>query len=232
YEWNGTELASGFKFNDGSWSGNINWGAGEESALVLGEEYGLADFGNDIMIADFDDYILNEPKIVLDSNNKTILVTGTPVKVTHDWYFAGSYNNNVLDEKSMMVKQDNGEYELASVMLNDAEGSFKIASENWSVQYGGEVITSEELSVTLVQVGGMGNDALYEIIPGEYSITWNPETAVVTFKLLNATGVEGIAAEEVEAVYYNLQGVKVAYPTNGIYVKVTGNKSEKISVAE
>lgn len=54
----------------------------------------------------------------------------------------------------------------------------------------------------------------------------------------NFTAVEDITddfifdVEEAEAaatpVYYNLQGVRVANPTKGIYIKVTGNKSEKV----
>lgn len=232
YLWNGTVLASGFKFNDGSWGGTVNWGAGEESPLILDEEYPIGYNGQDIVISNFDDYILKNPIIELNVNNMTIKVHGTRAMIDHTWYFVGSYNNNVLNDDAKMTKKENGEYELASVLLSNAEGTFKISSENWSVQYGGEVITSDDLSVTLVRVVGLGNDGLYEIIPGEYSITWNPETAVITFTLLRTVSVEEIAVEEGEAVYYNLQGVKVANPTNGIYVKVTGNKSEKISIAD
>lgn len=54
-----------------------------------------------------------------------------------------------------------------------------------------------------------------------------------------ATGVEDIEVEDAEIneegevvapVYYNLQGVRVAEPQHGLYIKVTGNKSEKILV--
>jgi hypothetical protein len=49
-----------------------------------------------------------------------------------------------------------------------------------------------------------------------------------------ATGVEEIFGSEssdfetVAPVYYNLQGVRVENPTNGLYIKVTGSKSEKV----
>lgn len=45
-------------------------------------------------------------------------------------------------------------------------------------------------------------------------------------------GVADIVAAEAEAapVYYNLQGVRVANPTNGAYIKVCGNKAEKVLV--
>ena len=48
----------------------------------------------------------------------------------------------------------------------------------------------------------------------------------------DGAGVEGIEADEVdgEAVYYNLQGVKVANPENGLFIKKAGNKAEKVLV--
>lgn len=42
------------------------------------------------------------------------------------------------------------------------------------------------------------------------------------------TGVETIGAEDGEAEYFNLQGVKVANPEHGIYVKVQNGKAEKV----
>ncbi|MCM1474661.1 MAG: starch-binding protein [Muribaculaceae bacterium] len=44
------------------------------------------------------------------------------------------------------------------------------------------------------------------------------------------TGVEGIAAEEGDARYFNLQGVEVENPSAGIYVKVAGGKAVKVIV--
>lgn len=48
----------------------------------------------------------------------------------------------------------------------------------------------------------------------------------------DAIGVEGIEIDDVEgeAVYYNLQGVKVANPANGLYIVKQGNKASKVLV--
>lgn len=43
-----------------------------------------------------------------------------------------------------------------------------------------------------------------------------------------STGIEGITSEEGEAVYYNLQGVRVENPEHGIFVKVVNGKATKI----
>ena len=42
------------------------------------------------------------------------------------------------------------------------------------------------------------------------------------------TGIEGIGEEDGEAVYYNLQGVRVQNPEHGIYVKVQNGKATKV----
>ena len=45
-----------------------------------------------------------------------------------------------------------------------------------------------------------------------------------------STGIESVDAEEVEAPveYYNLQGVKVANPEKGLYIKKQGKKVTKV----
>ena len=44
-------------------------------------------------------------------------------------------------------------------------------------------------------------------------------------------GIDSVVAEEnAPAVYYNLQGVKVANPENGVYVVRQGNKVSKVLV--
>ncbi|MDE6391726.1 MAG: hypothetical protein K2L59_00455 [Muribaculaceae bacterium] len=57
------------------------------------------------------------------------------------------------------------------------------------------------------------------------------QTLKVNFAL--ETGVAGIEAEENAApVYYNLQGVRVAQPENGLYIEVKGNSSRKVFVGK
>ena len=62
-----------------------------------------------------------------------------------------------------------------------------------------------------------------------YTVTINLNDNTITIK--EYVGVEGIEAEDnAPAVYYNLQGVKVANPENGVYIKVQGNKASKVLV--
>lgn len=42
------------------------------------------------------------------------------------------------------------------------------------------------------------------------------------------TGVEDVTAEDGEVMWFNLQGERIAEPSEGIVIRVQGNKSEKI----
>lgn len=45
----------------------------------------------------------------------------------------------------------------------------------------------------------------------------------------SSSGIEGIVAEDEAPVeYYNLQGIRVAEPTNGLYIRRQGNKATKV----
>lgn len=48
--------------------------------------------------------------------------------------------------------------------------------------------------------------------------------------LANSDSVDGIEIEEGEAEYYNLQGVKVLNPENGLYIKVLNGKATKVII--
>ena len=64
-----------------------------------------------------------------------------------------------------------------------------------------------------------------------YTVKFNVLTNQVYVALKGApdtNAIESIDAEDAEAVYFNLQGVRVDNPAKGIYLKVTGNKTEKV----
>ena len=53
---------------------------------------------------------------------------------------------------------------------------------------------------------------------------------VIEYTKDTTVGVEAVEAADAEAVYFNLHGVKVANPENGMFIKVTGNKAEKVVI--
>lgn len=67
---------------------------------------------------------------------------------------------------------------------------------------------------------------------GRYDITadFSGFSPVFSAKESTTTGVEGIGVDAAEAVYYNLQGVRVANPANGIYIRRQGAAVSKVYV--
>ena len=58
------------------------------------------------------------------------------------------------------------------------------------------------------------------------------KTSYPTAFLENTSSVEGIAIDETDepASFYNLQGIKVANPSNGVFIKVQGEKATKVNI--
>lgn len=73
------------------------------------------------------------------------------------------------------------------------------------------------------QVGGqdMGKPVYLMLYPGADGLTFQ-------ITLSKTDGVAGVAAEDGDAVYFDLQGRKVANPERGIYVKVAAGKASKV----
>lgn len=51
---------------------------------------------------------------------------------------------------------------------------------------------------------------------------------ITTYTLNIATGIADIDADDPDAIYFNLQGVQIAKPENGLYIRVQKGKSEKM----
>lgn len=113
-------------------------------------------------------------------------------------------------------------------------------------------ITTQKL---VCKEGGLNDDATVwtpaapAAAPSMYTTTDDGKVKSVTFTAGNGnaslramyvtyngpqlpTGIETVeaSAEDVEAVYYNLQGVRVENPAAGIYVRVRGNQVDKVLV--
>lgn len=93
------------------------------------------------------------------------------------------------------------------------------AVTNWQINL--SKLASENNTNLVLKLMAEKNGA---ITPSALQIAISPDTQV--------TGVESVTGEtdSAEPVFYNLQGVKVKNPGPGIYIKVSGNKSEKVVI--
>ncbi|MDE6008602.1 MAG: hypothetical protein K2G90_05275 [Muribaculaceae bacterium] len=125
-----------------------------------------------------------------------------------------------------------------------AETAFKIADADWAVyNYGGDAdpfVIMAETETEVFAGGGSKNMTLAEDWSGVmYFILDLDGSAYVWFgsseedapewAVEATTGVKGVEVEENAApVYYNLQGIRVANPENGVFIVVKGNKVSKV----
>lgn len=78
-------------------------------------------------------------------------------------------------------------------------------------------------------IGGKGSWQLPDDFAGKVKMTVNLNDKTIKLEAeTKQDSIESIEAESADAVYYNLQGVRVANPENGIFIKVAGKKVEKV----
>jgi len=87
--------------------------------------------------------------------------------------------------------------------------------------------TPADVKLYAVNVSASASES-WKVTPGAYDVILNLKDMKVS--LTKATsGIEDIeAADAVAPVYYNLQGVRVMNPENGIFIEVRGNKAVKV----
>lgn len=240
YRWTGTELGTGFKINagNGDWS-TVNIGS-NGSAIENGEPYYYGYGDNPGNISILGTAIVSNPVLELDENEMTITLTWDEGgEVGYKWYIAGINGTfSVTDEAFELKPETEGSQILkGNIDVTVEEGEFKLSSSGWAIEYGTNdaenvFINSFDgvMTITLEEVYGEAGNVFYTLDPGNYDVTFNLDTLVLTFAKSGNDAVEGIEAETGEAVYYNLQGVKVANPENGVFVKVAGGKAVKVAL--
>ena len=77
------------------------------------------------------------------------------------------------------------------------------------------------------------NTNSWQVVAGKYHITLDTNNNHIVVENAETTGIDDVIADETaEPVYYNLQGVRVKNPTNGVYVRVVGGKSSKVLITK
>lgn len=100
----------------------------------------------------------------------------------------------------------------------------KKSSGNWS-DFADNVFDLSAYNGKKVQI------AFRYLTDGSGSKAWELQNFIVTGTPQAGSAVDELEADEnAEAVYYNLQGVKVAEPETGLYIKVQGKKATKVFV--
>ncbi len=102
----------------------------------------------------------------------------------------------------------------------------EVAIPTWPVAGGWNFVNSGSLDLKAFD-GKKVQVAFLYVSTTDAADTW--EVRNLNIKGDKNSGISSIEADAAEAVYYNLQGVRVAEPQSGIYVKVQGGKATKVA---
>lgn len=169
-------------------------------------------------------------------------------------YVIGNVNGAAwATNKGEAAKGINGVYEWPCITIDDAgagAGYFAFVtalgstgtSDDWDTEinlsdrYGAPAADTpiklgDSASVTLYAAGiDASASQSWMITPGVYALTLDLPKMLVSVKNV-AAGVEEMEFDENAPVeYYNFQGVRVANPTPGLYIRVQGNKASKVLI--
>lgn len=142
--------------------------------------------------------------------------------------FRNAFNNYKVDNNMIDVADFPGKYAFIMVKEEGANDWTELCEPtaptkfSWNF-YDNDVISLDAYKDKRIQFG------FKYVSTEDCAGTWEVDNIRVNGKV--AVGVANIESEEnVAPVYYNLQGVRVANPQNGLYIQVKGGKSSKVLV--
>lgn len=224
-------LTGEWKITDGSWA--YNFGAGNADALESGVEAD-AWFGSSL---NFNSSFSGKTTIVFTLVEESDVDSSIPSKIVvtaegvaepdpiEDWYVSvvGDFNTWTADGVHPTTE---GLVEFTDLQIGNSEFKVKVwdgLADNW-------YSTGEAVALNTPTTIAGNNDINMTIEGAEegqyFDVTFNVLTNTLTVN--TASGVSAIAVENGEAVYFNLQGMQVENPVNGIFVKVCNGKAVKV----
>ena len=156
-----------------------------------------------------------------------------PFEGPAELYMVGHDNNwDPANPTVIAMTETAGVYEAVLTFANK-EFKFSEVKGTWDEFNAKAICIANDATVALDQATPLykyaGSNCKAAVEAGKaYKVTIDLNENTITIS--ENVGIEGIEVEEGEAVYYNLQGVKVANPENGVFIKVQGNKASKVLV--
>lgn len=237
-------LTSGFKIVDitnNSW--DIQYGTA--TPLEVGQSYVLdaKDGGQDPADMTFANsvFAIKDAVVTWNPETATLKITGDPQQQEVDAsviYLVGQPQGWGINNDSMPIPMtEEGVYSATyDIKAGDAMFRFYKALGNWDVNSIGSQVADNAIDIALEDgsykgecVEGKGSWNIPAWEGGNLTIVVNLNDMTVNFSA-NDAGVESLIDADAPAVYYNLQGVKVNNPQNGIFVVKQGNKTHKVVI--
>lgn len=180
-------------------------------------------------------------KFTVDVNTGILTVGGNIVREIGDVYLRGTFNNwlnDGTDPAYLFTKVNDEVYTLdvAEIGAYSVEGegeaateinAFKIANMSWTAKWTSGL---NDMKIGKAEYFDDSSEANMGLKEGGKNLTITLNLADETILIAEkSAGIAGVEVEEAaEAVYYNLQGVRVANPENGLFIEVKGGKAAKV----
>ena len=208
------------------------WSATGDSNVVLDTPMSVGENGSNFSIA------AGTYTFTLDPEAKTLTVTGKEsgeVKMPEHFYILGHVNGAAWapDNAFEMTKTATG-FEAKFTIGNDNGSGYgyfsftESTSADWDSlgQRWGAPTKDYELNAGDSATIQRGENAFKVVADQEIILTLDWVTKKLTYNIVS--GVAALEAANGEAVYFNMQGVRVANPENGLFIRVQNGKAVKV----
>ena len=175
-------------------------------------------------------------KLVVDLEAKTMTLVGEgTVKDVFDIYLRGEISGWEATEAYKFAYtgvSSFGEQMYELILSEGLTGEFKIADASWGeINYGANAVVE---TGTTTEVFYNSSTNLKAAITEPIKLTFYHNLDKSKSSWLQVDKYEGVSDITIDdaaaATYYNLQGIRVAEPANGLYIKVAGNTVSKVYV--
>ncbi len=208
-------LETGFKINDGTWSG-IDLGS-NGSDLVVGEPYNLTSKGGNIAIAKN----IENPFLILNTNDNTLLIKGEQVEAEYAYGIWGKIMGKVDAQGAPEwsagdMTEEAGKWVMSASVVPGEFGIKKLNAQtgtqaDWlSSADDGSVVLNSPMSVKVEGTNWTSN------LTGNYSFTFDPEA--MTLIIASASLWNDITADE--------NATFAIYTIEGNIVKASANAAD------
>lgn len=163
--------------------------------------------------------------ITLDATQKSLTVK--PVEGV--WSVIGSFSDWESDIDMTPVGGD-----CWRVVLEDFSGEFKFRfAHSWAYNLGAALINEGILTVSADELPTYkcDLDGYNFYVPEKVEklgMILDPINMYVFINNTGFAGIDNISTEDEAPVYFNMQGMRVTNPEKGIYIRVTGQNTEKV----
>lgn len=211
---------------------DIQWGSNGTN-LEVGTPYAAAFNGGNLIIGN-DNPILHNATVTLTpgaDNAMSIMVTAENIEVQGTvWQLVGQTTGWNFTDAPQFAKKDDSTYELA--YTGTIAGEFKVVKNAaWGNAYSTKNAVELNKTYELEGPGDLSNmwvattdggwiDPVFTLTVGEK----------VTLKVTGTAGVANVSVDAAAAEYFNLQGVRVANPSNGVFIVRQGSKVSKVTL--